>query len=861
MAVIDQKDGYLVVKESGSGRLVQLPESEAMDLVSAGGGEAAQPEEIEAFNHAEEFGTTGQQALGLAETGVRAATFGLVDELAPGGLERQKELSLQSPGLQFGAEVAGSLAGGAGVGLGVKAGAKAVGLGAKAVARAGLGAAELGEAAADEVSEAYKADRRFMLQNFAVNAAASGLLGAVVNQVGKRAIAPGAAKLRRIVGEPAKEGGELTEDAALNAIAKEQREANAADAIDTEAGNTRTIKLARNYDEITSKGAKIVAESYSKAFDAATDVLDRSQSSARRKRVADLLPESTPELKNQQIQAFLDEGTEMGEFLAWGRSTGIDTRKSFRGEFERLRSVLDEYSNAISKQDSDVADWYLAANKAKQAKQGLHKKLADKRNAALYEPGTLETVKGKLDEIELAGRSRLTDEKLFGEAAKWEAATNDIWHRGLTMSPLAQRGILTHVGSLYNAVPGQGTRNMRLDPGKVEAILRQNDNQSQLMREALEQQAQFLEDAAKLNGKDGYKFLSESDAAKVIKGAKDLREQLDHAAAANAARHQVATSPEIQAKMAAEDKAARIAAEEAAGVKQPEEPGVAGAIAGAASAVGGFGGMGSVINMLTGGSQGRRAIHNAVGQGLGLIERAARQSVPGSVAYTAGVQSGIGRLWDGQETEQQAYEAKRDVLAAVMEDPYEATIAAVESVQSIGDADPEVFQTLMDQVFSSLNYIQSNAPAAIAASAEHPNGVPLSTSQLRQMATLYDTVLQPASVLVDMSARMATPQQMKVLRDVHPEFYQRIVDSAIEQVSSDPASVSPTSKAYFSTILGIGEAFGPLYTPGLNTVLQPKPGEETKQQNVVSSGSQGPSESAAPTAGGLKSIQSSVTNG
>jgi hypothetical protein len=255
-----------------TGQLQEVPDDEADAAVINSGGTLDYPDEVELERggRLEQFGSTGQQALGALESTVRTATFGAVPGFGTPEEIAGRELTLreESPGVSFGAQALGSAVPGLGAAGAAGRALRAVGATGKVLSAGTVLAEGAAGGLAEEVEQARFEDRPVSAGKALMWAIGGELLGRAVPAM----VRSGAQRL----------GARLAPDAAAETVGsllpQAERKAleSAADVADgVPVGPDRDVFLVNAERQVMDTAAERMAgslDSLTKDFDSVVDI-------------------------------------------------------------------------------------------------------------------------------------------------------------------------------------------------------------------------------------------------------------------------------------------------------------------------------------------------------------------------------------------------------------------------------------------------------------------------------------------------------------------------------------------------------------------------------------------------------------
>jgi hypothetical protein len=523
------------------------------------------------------------------------------------------------------------------------------------------------------------------------------------------------------------------------------------------------------------------------------------------------------------------------------KSPALADIQGLGGFANRLETIVDTTLRQMDQKTANF-DRFLVARDAKKQLQHLSKEMS--LVEAPHDRVFHDQLRKQVDETQHHLRDGLKDKSLFGAAAEIEDDINASWHDkilpglGVTDQDLARR-----VGVDYRT----GRIKFEFDPAKDRAFLKGDRVDRAITQRKLESVLDGLEELAAAHERHG--TWSPDDIAEVRLRVARKRESL-----ALADEIHVAKSAEAELPKGAKGKGAEGVGSELLEFGLEKLVGTAIPFAGQAIKWG---------KRLIGIDQAARGAtkqtaRNLAGVGAGHAARGL--SAAGAVGAVPAM-TALARFTGDYAGPEESFEAKRKLLDEEQVSPdvlYEVL------GQTLGDmprVNPELFQAVAARTAGKVRYLRDNLPAGISATLMYPNGTPPSRSALREWATMWNTVMNPETVLEDITAGTATPLQMKTLRESDPDVYEQLRSDVIEQVGTHFKDVPTSTKVQLDLLFQADGLAGPLFSSTAARYIgdafkqQEKRGPKQTGASVVKGQDAG---SAAPA--GLKSIQSSVTN-
>lgn len=207
-----------------------------------------------------------------------------------------------------------------------------------------------------------------------------------------------------------------------------------------------------------------------------------------------------------------------------------------------------------------------------------------------------------------------------------------------------------------------------------------------------------------------------------------------------------------------------------------------------------------------------------------------------------------------------SFEAKKNMLSAVSQDPGLLAQAVSESFGTLPQENPELFTQLAARIGIQFQYITDNLPPTVATSVFYPRGVPASQSTLRDFALLWNSTFEPLSVIDDVEEGTAVPSQIRALKYVHPDTYRDLLASTVEEISTNFADVPTQRKVWLDTLFESDGLAGPSYSWKCADYIQ-EDYDRLAAMGPKSVGQGGPQMAEQPLqSAGLSAISAGVTN-
>lgn len=333
-----------------------------------------------------------------------------------------------------------------------------------------------------------------------------------------------------------------------------------------------------------------------------------------------------------------------------------------------------------------------------------------------------------------------------------------------------------------------------------------------------------------------------AEHAQKLRAAQALRDDTDRAVAATGA-----TKPERKGKRGLVD---MLVSE---GVEAGIEAAVGHSIPGAGLAI-----KGAKYLWRSMGDSGQAKVARTV---RGMLSPLTSQARLIGAARVAGSITALQRFAGDAPDARSAYESRRNMLAHVQANPQLATDVIASSMAGLAQENPSNFIALSRRMTEGLQYVATNLPPTVAVSLAYPTGVPISDQELRDVADLWNTAIDPSSCMDDIEFLRASTIQMQTLKDVHPDIYSSIRTELLLQSSEDPQSIPSQTKLSLDIMFdadGLGGLFASNEAARYIT--------EARNQSVKRGGarqhdSKGDQESQSTVeAAGVRAVRTGVTN-
>jgi hypothetical protein len=533
-----------------------------------------------------------------------------------------------------------------------------------------------------------------------------------------------------------------------------------------------------------------------------------------------------------------------------------------RGFSKRFDQIVDSTQKRLDK-TTDNAESFLIARDAKKQLQQLSKKMGLTRapqDAVLHDE-----FRAMVDDSWRGINQGLKDRSLFGTAADIETDINGAW------SEKVIPGLGVSEGDLARKVDVDfrtGRTIAEYDPKKVRSFLQGDAVDRQLSQGKLEQVLEGAEEMAAAHERHG--TWPPEQIEKLRDAVGRVRDKLSLADELQAAK---GSAPVAGAR--AEKSLAEHAADKAKNYVVNRAAGAAGAAAGAliggpvGAALGwGVGELAQTVGQRLVGIDAaaraatKQAARNLAGVGLGYAQRVAGKIATGSAggAAAAGAMTALSRFQGDYPDAQASFEAKKQLLEQHAIQPqvlYETLGSALGDLPKVR---PDLFQAIARRTSEKIRFVQSNLPPGLEASLMYPTGKPVSQSDLREFAMLWNTVMNPHTVVEDINAGQATRQQMNILQKSDPESYAQLRNDIITEIGAHFKDVPTSTKVQLGLLLGKDDLAGPFFSANAARYVGDAKKMEAQQGKPAAPSSAAGKATPAAAPAGLSAIQTSVTN-
>lgn len=581
-------------------------------------------------------------------------------------------------------------------------------------------------------------------------------------------------------------------------------------------------------------------------------------------------------------QHALTAARELGRDTVWGRYLDADGKVLYEGEIplkpvakgasladgpglgkfaKRFDQIVDATQKALDR-TTDNAESFLIARDAKRDLEQLSTKVGlvkSPEDAALHDQ-----FRSMVDDAWRGIKGGLEDRSLFGAAADIEGDIGGAWSEKINQGMSSTEGDLARKMGVDKA----GRTTTEFDPKKIRNFLQGDAIDRQLSQGKLEQMLEGAEEMAAAHERHGTWNPSQIQDLRDAIGR--VREKLSLADELSAAKGAAVT--EKAGKSLADhaaDAAEHLKTHALGHVASAVGAAAGGLIGGPVGAALGFGvgeAARAIGERLVGIDQAARAAskqaaRNLAGVGLGYAERAAGKVAAGAAGAVgaAGAMTALSRFQGDYSDPQASFDAKRKLLDQHATQPEVLYETLGNALGDLPKVRPDLFQQIAVRTSQKISFIQANMPAGLQASLMFPTGKPPSTSELREFATLWNTVMYPHTVVEDINAGTATRQQMTILQKSDPEYYAQLRNDIITEVGAHYKDVPTSTKAQLGLLLGKDDLAGPFFSAAAARYV----GDAKKAAAQQGQPPPKPSKTENPTAAapaGLSAIQTSVTN-
>lgn len=229
-------------------------------------------------------------------------------------------------------------------------------------------------------------------------------------------------------------------------------------------------------------------------------------------------------------------------------------------------------------------------------------------------------------------------------------------------------------------------------------------------------------------------------------------------------------------------------------------------------------------------------------------------------ARAATVMTALDRFKGESPDARSAFESRKQMLTDVVASPQIAGQAMASALSGLAKANPSNYVALARRMTECLQYVSQNLPTTVGISLAHPTGIPITDSELRDVADLWNTAFDPSTALEAVARRDASPVQMKTLRDLHPDIYRDLQQAIIAQAPSTFAQLDSQTKISIDIMFG-SDGTGGLFTSSEAARYVAQANKKAASGKAQSAPQLKPGASAATVeSSGIRAVRTGVTN-
>lgn len=838
-----------VLRNPTTGRLTEVPATEADAIAAREGLEYATLDQIRASNEREEFGGLGQTALGAAELFGEAATLGLYSPEGDDAESRRRVLRRDSPFVAAGAELTGTVLPGVLAGAGAAAGvARVAGAGSKALlaGRAASAVAEGGVSAfAQERVSAREEGRDIDVGNILLYGVGGEILGRAVPGVLSAGLRRVSNRLDAVAPTPTPTPKAVTLTEPDNVLVQAEAAAVKSDVVEgIPAGPDRDHFLRDNAEELTNDASLRVREAMDRASDRFSDLGDVR---AKRAKIEKLVGPDHPaqaEWMAEQVERIQ---------IARDEIQGLASVPGLQGVAKKLDAFLDDAQGRLTG-SRRAADKFMAANEIKQGLQKYYVFLGRSQSSA-QDAAYHQQMKSVVEAVQEPMRQGLELESLWGRAGRFQADVNSAWHnRWFPGAQVTEQDLSRITGRDYEA-----RKVVEYDPAKIRSFLEKDEVGRGLTQENLGRVLDGYQEMAEAHRKWGISATKDLDALladvdavrKAIATADEIRVAKRTADAADAAERAATKQAREEAREAARQakeearESARRAREESRDAaaleretaRQAREEARAEAAAEAASdqlTASIVPVLGPIFikakqmirNIDTAGKSKTRRAGAWMATGFRASAKATRAvSEHGGGALATGV-LGLSRKpvetrFQGEyPTLTQAFQAKRKQIETALQQPDRFAEAVAGSLGDLPESMPLVHARLAQRLALAVNYLAQNMPPGIETGLAGKHSTPPDVRAIRKFSQLWEAVMNPGAVVDDFATMHATVEQARAIEAVHPDVFSNLRDAAIIAVAESVTPPSYERMRYLDQMFRLGGLLGSVWRPSVSRNIQ-----------------------------------------
>lgn len=239
----------------------------------------------------------------------------------------------------------------------------------------------------------------------------------------------------------------------------------------------------------------------------------------------------------------------------------------------------------------------------------------------------------------------------------------------------------------------------------------------------------------------------------------------------------------------------------------------------------------------------------AIQRGSEVATRRAARAAAGAGLSTAEVDPDrtTAEFAAGFSDELAAFDARRDTLERIMQDPQLLADSLAESYGHLADTHPEVFSDLVATATRAAEVLGEAMPPSVAVSLTSPNGLPPSVDDVRAFARVYVSVTEPSSYLRDLGSGQAWPEQSQAFAKVYPTQWQRLSEVAVTTAKERGMSLTPQEASYLDLTFGIGNVIGGLWSDSGSQAIRDATAASQQKRQRARSGTKAGQPAASPT--------------
>lgn len=245
--------------------------------------------------------------------------------------------------------------------------------------------------------------------------------------------------------------------------------------------------------------------------------------------------------------------------------------------------------------------------------------------------------------------------------------------------------------------------------------------------------------------------------------------------------------------------------------------------------------------------QAARSAARGAMRGVGAASDAARRVVPSALQTFAADFPGP----------QEAFAARKTMLADMMRDPTVLPNALASSLGDLPRTDPKLFAQVAARMARATQYVTANLPAGIATTMTHPRGVQPSRDTLREYAVVWNSAMHPETVIDAVHDGSASPAQMRALATVDPDAYATLKADIVAEVADSYEQTPAQTKQWLDILFQSDGIAGPAYSWKASDYMAEASDKTGQGMNM---GAMQPPSKSAPQSSGINAIKSGVTN-